>query len=621
MKKNILAIGLISLFIFSTISPIVIGNNISVINSKKYTINRNEYPVPVDNPSDGLIESAWPMKCHDLHHTGRSPYGTANTSYYELWNYKLGDKKVDTDPSIGKDGTIYVGGSYENLNCYLYALNPNGNLKWRYRADGFLWYMCPSIAEDGTIYFGSWDDCLHAVNPDGTRKWKYNTNNNLVSDPTIGEDGTIYFGAFGGDIFALNPNGTKKWQYKTGGDITSAPAIADDGTIYIGSRDNYLYAMNPNGTLKWRYKTGDWVRSPPSIADDGTIYFSSYDKYLYALYPDNTLRWKTGVGSGCDTNPSIGSDGTIYLCAYKVLYAICPEGSIKWTFNLGGKVVKSSPAICADGIIYTGIEIGNMNGGEIVAVNPDGTLRWRQRLSNKWVDSSPCIGEDGIIYIVSSNDGYSRLHAFGTGGLVECDVNGPYYGLINISVDFSGSALYGYPPYIWSWDFGDGNTSDEQNPSHVYNSPGRYTVTLTVTDQDYNVSENVTWATIQESNIPPDKPVINGPRYGVVDEYIVYTFKSVDSDDNELWYYLDWGDSKKNWFGWYESGEEVPYNLWWYQGGVHTIRAKSRDGYGAESDWVEYRIFIPRIQQSSYQLYDWFLNRFPLIFKLLGLYL
>jgi gliding motility-associated-like protein len=36
----------------------------------------------------------------------------------------------------------------------------------------------------------------------------------------------------------------------------------------------------------------------------------------------------------------------------------------------------------------------------------------------------------------------------------------------------------------WSWDFGDGGTSTQQNPTHQYNAPGTYTVTMTVTTED-----------------------------------------------------------------------------------------------------------------------------------------
>lgn len=36
----------------------------------------------------------------------------------------------------------------------------------------------------------------------------------------------------------------------------------------------------------------------------------------------------------------------------------------------------------------------------------------------------------------------------------------------------------------WLWDFGDGDTSTFQNPSHTYDIPGRYTVTLEVTGAD-----------------------------------------------------------------------------------------------------------------------------------------
>lgn len=40
----------------------------------------------------------------------------------------------------------------------------------------------------------------------------------------------------------------------------------------------------------------------------------------------------------------------------------------------------------------------------------------------------------------------------------------------------------------WSWDFGDGQASNEVNPFHQYNAPGEYTVTLTIQDQSGCIS-------------------------------------------------------------------------------------------------------------------------------------
>ena len=41
-------------------------------------------------------------------------------------------------------------------------------------------------------------------------------------------------------------------------------------------------------------------------------------------------------------------------------------------------------------------------------------------------------------------------------------------------------------PWKFSWDFGDGSSSTEQNPTHTYAKIGEYTATLTVTDQKNN---------------------------------------------------------------------------------------------------------------------------------------
>jgi PKD repeat protein len=54
-------------------------------------------------------------------------------------------------------------------------------------------------------------------------------------------------------------------------------------------------------------------------------------------------------------------------------------------------------------------------------------------------------------------------------------------------------------PTSWEWDFGDGRTSLNQNPSHEYLAPGTYTVTLTVTNAcDSDTQTQVDYITVKE---------------------------------------------------------------------------------------------------------------------------
>jgi PKD repeat protein len=56
----------------------------------------------------------------------------------------------------------------------------------------------------------------------------------------------------------------------------------------------------------------------------------------------------------------------------------------------------------------------------------------------------------------------------------------PTSGAAPLMVSFSD--LSSGTPTTWAWDFGDGATSNEQNPAHTYSAPGRYTVALTVSN-------------------------------------------------------------------------------------------------------------------------------------------
>lgn len=570
------------------------------------------------------MNSSWPMKCHNNRHTGRSPYSTANT-YDEIWRFKS-EIWIDGGPVIDSNGIIYCKGSTNELVDAILAVYPDGTLKWCFHTDGLIW-STPAIGEDGTIYIGSYDDNLYAINPNGTLKWKCGCGGSISSSPAIAEDGTIYVGIMTGyDIVAVSPEGTVKWKYKTGYYITGGPCIGDDGTVYIGSGDAYIYAVNPNGTLKWKYKTGSNIKGTPSIADDGTIYIGSWDDYLYAFYPNGTLKWKSKIGQGTETNPSIASDGTIYVGSYDGhLYATYPNGTRRWKFKVisGCNIHQSSPAISSDGTIYFGTDSADGDKGYIYAVNPDGTERWKKKIANKWVESSPCIGEDGTVYIGSSlytagGDDYGYLYAFNQADL-SADADGPYYGLINEPVQFTDKTVGGFRPHSWHWDFGDGNTSNEQNPTHTYTAPDNYTVTLIVTDNVSNTSMDTSYAWIQDGNDAPDTPSIDGPTNGKVGTKYNFTFQSLDPEGREIWYFIKWGDlSETGWIGPYNSGVEIIQSHKWNDDYTWKIKCKAKDPYGDESDWATFEIDIPRTRTSSYL---WFLERFPMLNRLLGLLL
>jgi len=462
------------------------------------------------------------MKCHDTHDTSRSPYNTVHITDLEKWRFRASEG-VDGGPIIGDDGTIYFG----DKEGHVYAVHPNGTLKWEYHTGYNFITSAPALAEDGTLYVGSWDHYFYAFNSsNGIRKWKLNLGDTIGSSPALAEDGTIYVGDTGGRLWAVNPNGTKKWNYPTGGgNIWSDPAIGDDGTIYIGTWFDYFYAINPNGTLKWKFKTGDIIKGPPSIADDGTIYIGSFDDYLYALYPNNgTMKWKCNIWKGTDTNPSIASDGTIYVCSSSKLFAIYPNnGTKKWTYDFPSErhIGKSSQAISADGTIYVGTNIGasSVNGGDIIAINPDGTERWRKGIAVEgWVDSSPCIAEDGTVYIGSQGEAGGYIHAFGP---VESNSppNAP-----TISGETNGEAGVGYwytfvavdpdnNPVTFYIDWGDGDegwkiegaSGGKYYYKHTWSEQGNYTIRAKAKDV---LGEESDWATL-EVTMPRNRATYN----------------------------------------------------------------------------------------------------------------
>ncbi|MDD1661496.1 MAG: PKD domain-containing protein, partial [Methanomicrobiales archaeon] len=94
-------------------------------------------------------------------------------------------------------------------------------------------------------------------------------------------------------------------------------------------------------------------------------------------------------------------------------------------------------------------------------------------------------------------------------------------------------------PSSREWDFGDGTTSSELFPLHMYASPGKYTVKLTVKNaggSDTAVGED--FITVNAEN-PPKAQFIAYPRQGTAPLTVLFLDLSSGSPISRLW---DFGD-------------------------------------------------------------------------------
>ncbi|MGF3554673.1 MAG: PQQ-binding-like beta-propeller repeat protein, partial [Thermoplasmatota archaeon] len=98
----------------------------------------------------------------------------------------------------------------------------------------------------------------------------------------------------------------------------------------------------------------------------------------------------------------------------------------------------------------------------LFAVNPDGTLKWREYIGGD-VESAPAIGSDGTVYIGDGRDD-GCLHAFGPldpNAPSAPDINGPTSGKVGTSYEytFKSTSPLGRDIYYYV-DWGDNTVTD-----------------------------------------------------------------------------------------------------------------------------------------------------------------
>jgi PKD repeat protein len=130
----------------------------------------------------------------------------------------------------------------------------------------------------------------------------------------------------------------------------------------------------------------------------------------------------------------------------------------------------------------------------------------------------------------------------------DASAGGPYTGRVGEVVTFDGSNSSDLDGTIdrYEWNFGDDQRGTGPTPSHTYDAPGTYHVTLTVfDDEDVPASETTTAIII---DIDENQPVAEagGPYFGALGAAVSFdgTGSTPPSDPGNVSYEWDFGDGR-----------------------------------------------------------------------------
>jgi outer membrane protein assembly factor BamB len=238
-----------------------------------------------------------------------------------------------------------------------------------------------------------------------------------ISAEALAEDGTVLFASsespsrFSWSSSAPNVATVEVTPGPFGGFRALLTGLSE-GTATItvtsgGLSDEMTVTVRDRARLAWTVPLDSASRGGGiAIGADGTIYVVT-PRRLFAISPEGAVRWTQDLSRSSNA-PAIGADGTLYMTERDGgLIAMSPGGTVRWTLE-GLEDLRSLPAIGPDGTIYVA---GLSN---VYAVDPTGALRWAYQATGRvFAFSSPAVASDGTVYIGATN---GRLHAINADG-------------------------------------------------------------------------------------------------------------------------------------------------------------------------------------------------------------
>jgi outer membrane protein assembly factor BamB len=477
------------------------------------------------------------------------------------------------------------------------------------------------------VYERGYKSQLYCLDADtGEDIWEYTVKSWATGHSPAVKDDKIYFGTghveesveeliYSGDVVCLNTlTGEKIWNYTTDDYIRAAPTLAN-GRLYVGSEDHNVYCFDADPF------------------DDGID--EGYDDPSGVDYD---LIWSFDTGCSIHKTPAV-SEGRVYVVVYRCVGGtlFCLDASTgEEIWHYGYESIISSPVV-VDGKVYLGGTYGDpIEGGRVVCIDAvvPNVVYWEYTIPCYLVYATPAVAygrvyiacENKILYCFDAENGDILWEKHNIAlRTTPAIADGKVYMFSMYNMGSGDGDLFCFDAFngdlLWKHELVKGYAEGGSSPA-IANGK----IHIAVTEKT-----SAKWCihTFEEGqNQPPETPKITGPTTGKIMEVLHYVLSTNDSDNNGVYYYVDWGDGST-----YEpnsmnnSGDELTVIHLYLKKGTYKIRVKAIDVNNAESDWSEpLKVEITRRKSKSFDLLNFnflqklleqHLNLFPILRYLL----
>lgn len=139
-------------------------------------------------------------------------------------------------------------------------------------------------------------------------------------------------------------------------------------------------------------------------------------------------------------------------------------------------------------------------------------------------------------------------------------------GCAPLTVNFLDSSICSPAPTSWLWNFGDGQTSNQQNPTHIYSDTGHYNVSLIITNSE-GCSDTILNPSYIKTGIHPTAAFTGDSLFGCHPLRTNFTDQSSGFVNEWHWYFTDG-----------ESQEQDPLHIFQDTGFINVALVVSNNG-------------------------------------------